>query len=355
MAGMTQVREELSRQELAMVISHYDIGRLSEASPLPRGAHAAAKMLLTTDRGRFLLKRRPRGKDDPYRVAFAHALQSYLASKNFPLPHLIGTREQNNSMLKIEDAIYEMFEFVEGGPYDGSVEATGESGRTLALYHRLLRDYHPQWEPPRGHYHDAKTVKEAFPNVGKTLLRIGSARGQKEALVDLLSRLRRTYVHAAEAVNELGMAQWEAQIVHSDWHPGNLIFRGRYVVAVIDYDAARVQPRVTDIANGCLQFSTVTGGRDLSTWEDHTDIQRAKAFLAGYDDLEIITQAELAAIPYLMQEALIAQALPPILRTGTFAGLDGFEFLKIVRRKVDWLQKNLEAFQLEDQDAGAQA
>jgi len=347
---MTQVREELTRQELAMVLSHYDIGRVAEVEPLSRGAHAAAKMLITTDRGRFLLKRRPKGKDDPYRVAFAHALQSYLASKSFPLPHLVGTREHNNSMLKIEGAIYEMFEYVEGGPYDGSPAATYDAGKTLALYHRLLRDYHPQWSPPKGHYHDAASVRDAFPAVGKTLLRIGSARGKKEELVVLLSQLRRAYNNAARTVNELGLPEWETQIVHSDWHPGNLIFRNQQVVAVIDYDAARVHPRVTDIANGCLQFSTVAGGRDLSSWEDRTDVERARQFLKGYDDLDIVTQAELAAIPYLMLEALVAQAIPPILKTGTFAGLDGFEFLKVVLRKAQWLQKNTGKFNLDDQE-----
>ena len=41
-----------------------------------------------------------------------------------------------------------------------------------------------------------------------------------------------------------------------------------------------------------------------------------------------------------MQEVLIAQAVPPILRTGTFAGLEGFAFLEVVLRKVKWLEKN---------------
>ena len=46
------------------------------------------------------MKRRARGKDDPFKVAFCHAIQLYLASKQFPLPHLIGTKKENNSMLQ---------------------------------------------------------------------------------------------------------------------------------------------------------------------------------------------------------------------------------------------------------------
>src|SRR6266404_3909490 len=135
---MPHPREQFSSQELAIVLSHYDLGIVSDAKEFPRGSHASAKVVVTTDRGRFLVKRRPRGKDDPFRVAFAHSLQTHLASKNFPLPHLIGTRQHNNSMLKLEDAVYEVFEFVEGGPYSGSIEQTTDAGRTLALYHRLV-------------------------------------------------------------------------------------------------------------------------------------------------------------------------------------------------------------------------
>ena len=94
------------------MLGHYDIGRVVETSDFLRGSHQAAKLLVRTDRGRFILKRRPRGDVDPFRVAFAHSLQHHLASKNFPLPHLVGTRDDHNSMCKIGPAIYELYEFI---------------------------------------------------------------------------------------------------------------------------------------------------------------------------------------------------------------------------------------------------
>jgi hypothetical protein len=47
-----------------------------------------------------------------------------------------------------------------------------------------------------------------------------------------------------------------------------------------------------------------------------------------------------------MQEALIAQTVPRILKSGTFAGLDGFLFLHTLLRKVQWLQNNGELLKL---------
>lgn len=344
--AMVHTREQFTSQELAIVLSHYDLGIVHGAAEFPRGSHASAKIVVTTDRGKYLVKRRPRGKDDPFRVAFAHALQNYLAGKNFPLPHLIGTKEQNNSMLKLGDAIYEVFEYVDGGPYDASPGATMEAGKTLALYHRLVRDYHPEWQPPRGQYHDSNSVREAFQKMATLLARRDVNAGKEPVVMATVDAIAEAYDNAAAGVNELGFKQWETQIVHSDWHPGNMIFDKGNVVAVIDYDAARIRPRVTDIANGCLQFSMLTGGRNLETWPEQTDTARSCKFLQGYDDLNVISEAEITAIPFLMQEALIAQAVPPILKTATFAGLEGFAFLCVMLKKINWLNDHREEITL---------
>lgn len=345
---MADARATFEHQELAIVLSHYDLGRILDIREFARGSHQSAKILVTTDRGKYLVKRRPKGKDDPYKVAFAHALQLYLANHHFPMPHLVGTRADNNSMLKIGDSIYEAYEFIEGEAYDNGLVATYESGKTLGLYHALVKEYEPEYPPPPGTYHGSKVVHESIAKMGDVLARRPSAQGRESELASTISATRETYAMAAAKANELGLAKWAPQIVHSDWHPGNLIFDQGHVVAVIDYDAARVAQRVVDIANGCLQFSIITGGRDLNAWESRADQARVTRFLRGYDEMNVLTHAEIRALPFLMQEALIAQAISPILKRGTFAGLDGFDFLKMLLRKSEWLSQNPGAFDLDN-------
>ena len=89
-APKSGMRESFSAEELAIVMSHFDIGVIDSVIDYPKGSRKAPKLLIVSEQGKFLLKRRARGKDDPYKVAFAHALQLYLASKQFPLPHLIA-------------------------------------------------------------------------------------------------------------------------------------------------------------------------------------------------------------------------------------------------------------------------
>src|ERR1700749_4199026 len=96
----TGQRETFSPEELAIVMSHFDIGVIDSIVDFPRGSRKAPKLLIVSEQGKFLLKRRAGGRNDPFKVAFSHALQLYLAAKQFPLPHLLGTKKDNNSMLQ---------------------------------------------------------------------------------------------------------------------------------------------------------------------------------------------------------------------------------------------------------------
>jgi homoserine kinase type II len=329
-------RERFATDELAIALSHWDIGIIESIAEFPRGSRKAPKLLINSDQGKYLLKRRARGKDDPFKVAFAHAIQLYLASKQFPLPHLIGTKKENNSMLQWRNAVYELFEYIPGQSYPQTLEATFDSGRILGLYHKLLLDFRSDFQPPTGSYHMAPSVEAGLRQIPSTL----SGQMPEDELMSILTFLMESYRYSADMVEGLGMEGWPKQIVHADWHPGNMLFRDNHVVAVIDYDAARLLPRIIDIANGALQFSIIGGDEDVSKWPEYLDETRYKRFLRGYDEVMLLSQAEIRAIPWLMAEALIAEAVFPIAATGNFGRLEGLKFLQMVQRKVYWLTHN---------------
>jgi homoserine kinase type II len=334
-------REQLSEELITNVLNYYDIGTVHEAREYPRGSRKAPKYLIRTDRGQFLLKRRARGKDDPYKVAFAHQLQWHLANVEFPLPHLIGTRDDHNSMLLIDGKIYELFEYLPGQPYDLSLLSTSDAGRTLALYHRVLEEFECQWRPPRGTYHNSDSVRNALRRIPKTIAGHDSVVGYVPDMMKVVKFLYRTYDRSAKEANAVGIPEWPVQIVHGDWHPGNLLYRESQVVAVIDYDAARLQQRVTDMANGTLQFSVLGGDRDdPDSWPDFFDMQRLKGFLSAYEENCVPSAGEMATLPKLMIQALIAECVLPIAYTGHFGKIPGYHFLRMVCRKITWLEKN---------------
>ncbi|XAM01660.1 phosphotransferase [Phycisphaeraceae bacterium D3-23] len=337
-------RQRFAADELAIVLSHFDLGTIEKIQEYPRGSRKAPKLILLTDSGLYLLKRRARGKNDKYKVAFCHGIQLHLAARQFPLPHLIGTRKDNNSMLRLGGHTYELFEYIKGTPYDLSLEATQDAGKILALLHKLIRDYHPKYETPVGSYHNSTSVHNAFQVLPQTIARLSPTQtpAQAQRVSQINRSLREAYLGAVQHVEDAGLASWPKQIVHSDWHPGNMLFRGSRVVAVIDYDASRIHQRIIDAANGALQFSIIGGGDDTGSWPDYIDESRFKRFIRGYDSVpdNVLSRAELRVIPALMIQALIAESVIPIAATGQFSRMEGTAFLEMVGRKVAWLQTN---------------
>ncbi|MEO1512117.1 MAG: phosphotransferase [Planctomycetota bacterium] len=316
--------------ELAMACSHYELGVISSVREFRRGSRRSPKVVLETSRGRVLIKRRSVGQDTAQHVAFSHAVQERLRERSFPLARLIRSREGRAS-LTIEGQVYEVFEFINGARYDRSEGQTADAGRTLAYFHRLLAGYAPPGRSGDGSFHANVMVPQVLHGMAGSL-------GRPE-LGPVCERLASVYERASARSREFGVASWPRQVVHCDFHPGNLVFGGGMVRALVDFDASRVGPRVLDIANGALQFSVTRSGLDPSEWPVELDEGRLGAFLRAYDAVEgcILSQAELRALPWLMIEALIAEAAMPIAATGRFGSIDGASFLEMVERKTSWL------------------
>ena len=394
-------RQTFAAEELAVVLSRYDLGWLDAVQTYPHGSRKAPKLLLrrwvdsanrdpepgadltddalqveatgpdnalnvppdpsagpagesaagsaagsSTPSEReqiWLLKRRARGRGGDARIAFCHAVQRHLSAHRFPLAPLVPNRD-DRTITAVEPHRYELFEFVNGKTYDQSLEATWHAGRMLAVFHQLMRHYDyaaASFTPPTTGYHRAQAVGRAFKALPSSLFTLYP--DLDRIAVNTRSQfLQSASTRAADQADAVGLNDWPTQVVHADWHPGNLIFMGQQVAAVIDFDAARVQPRIMDVANGALQFSIVGGGEDLSVWPDALDEGRFKRFIRGYDAVPgaVLSRAELKILPHLMIEALIAECVIPIAATGRFARTPGATFLEMVERKVRWLEAN---------------
>lgn len=334
------VRERFDTHELAVVLSHYNLGVISRIREYRRGSRRAPKVRITAEQGEFLLKRRAPGRDDPQRVAFAQDLQLYLAQHGFPIAEIIRTRPGQHSMLQLGGRVYEMFCFVEGTYDDRSAGSAQIAGATLGQLHRLLNGYQAGLHTPRGSYHAAEGLDAAIAQVPSMVHR--AEPGVDIAELQRRCRyLREAYNDAARRAEDAGLSQWPHSVVHGDWHPGNIIYRDDSVAAVLDFDSARLEPRVIDVANGALQFSMRADvSQDPDSWPDRLDAPRIRALLRGYDQHvhRRVAVDERRALPWLIVEALILESVIPIAATGRFASLSGSAFLRMVERKVRWLR-----------------
>ncbi|HYE01701.1 MAG TPA: phosphotransferase [Phycisphaerales bacterium] len=323
----------ISPGEAATVCSRYDLGTILEVRELVRGSRGSPKVVLKTSRGLFLLKRRGPGRDDPRRVALSHQVQLYLASVSFPVARLIGTREENNSMLQLGTWVYELFEFIPGTPFDRSDAATHRAGELLARYHGAMAGFVPLWPVPRArNYASWDPAAGLRPALREARGRAG-ARAAARQLVGLYEEARRRGA-------EVGAGALADGFVHGDWHPGNMIFRAREIAAVIDHDSVGRGPRLLDIATGALQFSITREGARLALWPEQAHRGRLAAFLAGYHEgaRTRLSPGEAALLPWLMIEAMVVEAATVAGRRRTRLDIEGF--LGMAARKSGWLAEN---------------
>jgi homoserine kinase type II len=327
--------------EVHHVRVHYPIGQVLKAAPLNAGSPLAPKIVLLGSLcGPIVLKRLAPGRDGPEFVHVIHSIHRRLAAHGFPLAPLLPTRG-GASALRLEGRVYEVCGFKRGGKCDRSEAQTRMAGEALGRYHALLANAHDHLgamgrsigEPLTGVYHDDTRIRRALARLPQALDAPGG-----DALA---ARLGALYEKAAARARE-ALAGGAVQIVHGDWHPGNLIFDSGRLVAVLDHESAGMAPAMLDIANGALQFSLQGSGTDFRKWPTAPDADRLAAFLAGVHGgramigVPGVAQQALEALPWLMAEALIAEAAVPIAATGAFHGRDPAPFLKMVSRKAHW-------------------
>lgn len=333
---------EFTTAELRAVLEHYDMGELLSVRELQRGSRRSPKLLVTTSRGRFLLKRRAAGRDSPQRVAFSHALVSFLQEHNFPVQPIQRTR-RGETLVAVGGHTYEAFEYLEGERYDESLAQTTSAGGALAAFHKQVAGFDAPWWPDGAGYHAAPQVLSGLNAIPSMVMSHDSVAGREAELLGLTQELYERYEAAGQRVRAAGFDDWPRQIIHGDWHPGNVLFSGQRVVAVLDFDAAQRQPAIVDLAYGMLQFSILRNRDDPDEWPDFFDATRMRRFYLGYTARLAAPRAQRAVILDLMIESLIAESAVPIAMTGSFGQLPGYGVLLMVRRKVNWLESNSKA------------
>ncbi len=288
--------DQITPAELAAVLRHYDLAMVRSARPLALGDPASPKVLIETSSERLLLKRLAPGRDDPYRIAVAHETMLHLASSGVRVPKLLGTKRENNSMLQLGRHVYELMEFVSGTGYDASIEQTRGAGWALGAAHRALRSFRPSHPAPEGGFHAAVHLRERLER--------SNAEGG--------ARLARAMAAAEQEVERLGWANWPRQVVHGDWHPGNLVFRKGLPPVIVDLELPRSDRLPGVFAQGALQFS-LARARNRTTGGDggtklSLDGRRLQAFFEGLRQEGVRLDAASALLPPLMVESLGAEA-----------------------------------------------
>ena len=319
---------ELTPQEIASVVAMYELGNLESIRPFAAGSSRAPKARVSTDSGSFLLKRLAPSRTNLDRLRFQHKVIQHLAEAGFPVAEVQRSR-QNQTIAEHGSHHYELSRWIDGHRYHYCPKEAKASGSAMAAMHDLLTPLKKN-APHRLGYHDRRDVAqvlvamaEEYP--GDSYKRIGN----------LLQAARRSV--------RPHWATLPKAVVHGDWHPGNLLMGTDRVAAVIDLESACLEPRVSDLANGLLQFSlNRTAGSPVDSWPVASDLTLLGSLLAGYQLVARVPleQVELDCIPSLMIEALAVESTIALRRKGRLRSMTPDMVMPWIVARLDWIDQH---------------
>lgn len=321
---MAAPRQQLSQREIEGVLHQYQTGAVRNIRELPEGSLYSPKVILDTERGTLLLKRRARGLDMPALVAFGHEVMLGCQSQGLCVPPLIGTKEDNSSFAQFSDHVYELFVYIDGTPF-----AYANPNHAYAMG-SLLVETHTTMD----------RVRTTFPAAAEPeaidLSRLNALRSIEHLLPPKLSEdVPRILGYA----HELAQANASAPaLVHGDWHPGNMIFRADSLVAVCDFDNTRNGSRLRELAQSMVHVSMVapTQGQRGADVPAEPDAVRLMSFWNGYRDAggAVKPRTAVGLMPGVMLDEALASLGPnPNEQHGSM--------LTAIWRKAAWIDENI--------------
>ena len=221
---------------------------------------------------------------------FRHAFMRHLATAaELPIPPLLP-RPDGHTYAVVEDGIYELQGWRDGSHYvsdDPEEDDEMESAaRALGRLHQASADF--EWQP---HIWSAERSAASLAQAYCTLIRERSgASGLPETVAAGLARVADTCderLDAAVEALETGTRPPELHI-HGDYQPHNLAFSGGEISAIYDFDAARWERRVDELAYALLYFTGVRWDERPTVTPplvgDGLDVPLVERFLAAYGD-----------------------------------------------------------------------
>jgi homoserine kinase type II len=276
--------------ELRRVLDRYNLGKLMTVQQIERG-FVNENWVVETDQGRYFLKRRHPHLRNPNVIRAQHALIEHLCQADFPTPAVIPTAS-GETLLTLDTEFYEVHEYVEGTPYDHtSSEHFQEAARMLGQYHTHVRGCAPQALCDLGELYSPAILRANLAHLTNVW-----ALEHDTDLVQMVRQLQAHAVNLETCFSEHGSLPH--LVIHGDYYAGNLLFEGDRIVGVVDYDKARWQPRVVELAEALIYFASPRPGRlkhlvypGFLEWEPFT------RFLRHYAHVIALEENEARALP----------------------------------------------------------
>lgn len=312
----------LTEDEVRRLLPRWDVGDLLRL-PAEGGGSANPAAVVETEGGRFFLKRRNPRYSAPEILRHDHALMEHLSAKGLPTPLARPTRE-GRRWSEVDGQVYELYPYLAGEAYDPTSEMQlREAGRRLAEFHRAADDFQPPPGKAWPRYHDPANTIAGLEWAARLLAEQAAPTRLGRQPAEALQEVERLTVVARSLSQHFpDDAYWDCPVVlvHGDWHPANVKYRGDRVCGIFDLDWATRQPRLVDIADGVMYFAARRpSGLDAADIRTLTraftlDEERTRVFIEAYRSAGALVRGELNRLPDFLLARWLYSRIDPMRR-----------------------------------------
>jgi homoserine kinase type II len=255
-----------------------------------------------TDQGCYFLRQRSTFFT-PASIDFELELIEHLMAAGFPTAPLIHTTD-GARRVEHDGRHWELYGFVEGEPFRvENLAQTRSAAALLARFHEAVANFRPRGEVPPDRRVDLRQAGQMIDEFEAELTAEAGALGRV-----LAAPLLRFFRRQAELVlaGSQAIAGAPPTLIHGDFQPTNVLFRGDQAVALLDFGDASLFHRAYDVARAILRFATLRPGyRGQTDMAPRLDWPRARAFAQAYQEAQPLSDAEREAIPALLRGAYL--------------------------------------------------
>jgi len=312
--------EFLSSQIEEVVRTDYDLGEVDRVEQIFGGTENLSFAAVTKDgdgEHRYFVRKYKYGTKER-EIRYEHALVRHILDKGFELPARVFENRHGDTLVTREEllgtervrrffAVYEMlggenkYTWTTNRCTDAEYD---DAARVLARFHQAAFDFEPgdlaREQPPIMDY--VATMPGTFNGYAANVTGTKYDHYFLSQLPGILEAIDRGLALAPDLE---GLPRCP---VFCDYHPGNLKWGDEHGVGLFDFDWAKLDYRIFDIAIGIVYFCT--------SWEDKDDnelrLDKAEIFLNAYQDEASrsaapgpLTDGELAVLPRMLAIAAL--------------------------------------------------
>lgn len=273
-------------------------------SEAPAGTGRSECVIVPTAGGKKLLKRY-KATVDPSAILHEHSILRHLAQIDVPAPH-VNTASDGETLIRRGPAVYAVFDVLEGYFQYHQYWLTpaqkrrcvAASGAALGTLHTTLKDFTPAGQHPHGF------ISRSGERVRELWWFIDAINWCRQALPELTAgrdpMARQVFERHASWIEQrlwqlnqlLRQADLPRLIIHGDYGPYNLFFKPNAPIVILDFELARLDWRLTDLATALPSFARNRLGFSK---------RQIRAFLDAYRTRCAIDADELALLPVVWQ------------------------------------------------------